>query len=230
MKFNNAYSLILHLFDKDLLQGIDLGIRGDCSINSTIKDSGLLKILTEIFGEWRWGPGVSCEQGYYYFIKNEYGELGFDVRISSDILDSDGNPFEIEGILQILVHELGLNKIDAEESLEFQMVLDLELDYPDTKVSKFDLQLFEIYSNTIGDEIDLEIKNKLAEIDIVRLKHLIVDYLIKIHKKHHEINFTGFSLKIKSHNYIEYYDGIGHEFIDGLKEFFENYSLEYETE
>ena len=230
MKFDNAYSLILHLFDNGLLKGIDLGNRGEYSINSTIKDSGLLKLLTEIFGEWRWGPGVASYEGYYDLIKNEYGELGFDVRISSDILESDGNPFEIEDILQILVNELGLTKINPEESLEFQMILELEIDYPDTKLSEFNLQLFEIHSYSKGDEIELEIKNKLAESDILRLKHLIVEYLVKVHKKHHEHSYTGFSLTINNYNYFVNYQGIGHEFIDGLKEFFENYSLEYEME
>ena len=42
MKFDNAYDLILHLFDNGLLKGIDLGIRGEYTIESTIQDMNLL--------------------------------------------------------------------------------------------------------------------------------------------------------------------------------------------
>lgn len=230
MKFDNAYSLILHLFDNGLLKGIFLGLRGEYTIEPTIKDSDLSKLLTEIFGDWRWGSSEDLDEGYYQLVKDENGDLAFSVGISSDILDFWGNPFDIEEILGILVEELGLTKIDIDEYLEYQIVLDLELDYHDTNKSKFDLQKFEIYSDNIGDEIDLEIKNKLKQIDLIRLKQVIVDYLVKIHKVNHEFNFTGFSLTITSGNAIGPYYGTGYEYIDRLKESYQDYYIEYEME
>jgi hypothetical protein len=228
MKFDNAYDLILHLFDNGLLKGIDLGIRGEYTIESSIQDTDLLKLLTEIFGKWRWGPCVACDEGYYDLVKDENGELGFSVSISSDIMDFHGNPFEIEDILKIIVDELGLTKVDAEEYLEYQLVLDLDLDYPDINDSDFDLSEFEIHGETEGDEIDKEIINNLKKSDIFKLKLVIVDYLVKVHRENHD-NFTGFSLSI-DRNYIGPYYGTGHEFIDGLKEFFAAYPIEYELD
>ncbi len=229
MKFDNAYDLILHLFDKGLLRGIDLGIQGEFEIDSKIQDSDLLKLLNEIFGKWRWGPCVECDEGYYDLVKDGNGELAFSVSISSDILDFYGNPFEIEDILKIIVDELGLTKVDAEEYLEYQLVLDLELDYPDINKSEFDLTVFEIHGETEGDEIDKEILSKFKNFDVFKLKQAIVDYLVKVHKENHE-NFTGFSLLINNRNDIGPYDGTGHEFIDGLKEFFAAYPIEYELD
>jgi hypothetical protein len=223
MKFDNAYDLVLHLFDKGLLKGILLGIRGEYSIDTTTHDSDLLK---EIFGKWRWGPCVACDEGYYDLVKDENGELVFSVSISSDILDFHGNPFKIEDILKIIVDELGLTEVDAEEYLEYQLVLDLELDYPDINKSEFDLTVFEIHGETEGDEIDKEILSKLKNIDVFKLKQAIVDYLVKVHKENHE-NFTGFSLLINNRNDIGPYYGTGHEFIDGLKEFFKAYTIDY---
>jgi len=228
MKFDNAYDLILHLFNKGLLKGIELGIRGEYSIDTTTHDSDLLELLKEIFGKWRCESGYAIYEGYYDLIKVEDGELGFSVSISSDIMDFHGNPFEIEDILKIIVDELGLTKVDSEEYLEYQLVLDLELDYPDINDSDFDLSEFEIHGETEGDEIDKDIINNLKKSDIFKLKMVIVDYLVKVHRENHD-NFTGFSLSI-DRNYVGPYYGTGHEFIDGLKEFFAAYPIEYELD
>lgn len=227
MKFDNAYDLILHLFDKALLKGIELGIRGEYSIESTIQDSNLLELLKDIFGKWRWESGYAIYEGYYDLFKGEDGELGFSVSISSDILDFHGNPFEIEDILKIIVDELRLTKVDTEECLEYQLVLDLELDYPDINDSDFDLSEFEIHGETEGDEIDKQILSKLKNFDDVILKQMIVDYLVKVHKENHD-NFSGFSLSINNQNDIGPYYGTGYEYIDGLKEFFEGKIIDYE--
>jgi hypothetical protein len=225
MKFDNAYDLVLHLFNKGLLKGIELGIRGEYTVDITIHDSDLLELLKEIFGKWRWESGFATYEGYYDLIKVEDGDLGFSVSISSDILDFHGNPFEIEDILKIIVDELGLTKVDAEEYLEYQLVLDLELDYSDIHESEFDLSEFEIHGETEGDELDKELIDNFKKSDIFKLKQVILDYLVKVHKENHD-NFTGFSLSIDRNSIGPYY-GTGVEFIDGLKEFFEAYEINY---
>ena len=228
MKFNNAYSLILHLFENGLLKGVDLGLRGEYTVNTTVKDANLLKILNDLFGEWRWSDGGVIDEGYYELVKDENGELAFDVGISTDILDFWGNPFNIVEILQIVVDVLDLSSIDKDEYLELQLILDLELDYPDTNKPIFDLQKFEIYSETEGDKIDAEVTKKLNDYNLTRLKELIVDYLVKVHKENHQYNFTGFRLTIDSGNSIGPYYGTGHEYYDGLKQSFEEFYIEYE--
>ncbi len=225
MKFDNAYDLILHLFNKGLLKGIELGIRGEYTVDITIHDSDLLELLKEIFGKWRWESGFATYEGYYDLIKVEDGDLGFSVSISSDILDFHGNPFEIEDILKIIVDELDLTKVDAEEYLEYQLVLDLELDYSDIHESEFDLSEFEIHGETEGDELDKELIDNFKKSDIFKLKQVILDYLVKVHKENHD-NFTGFSLSIDKNSIGPYY-GTGVEFIDGLKEFFEAYEINF---
>jgi hypothetical protein len=225
MKFDNAYDLILHLFNKGLLKGIELGIRGEYSVDTTIHDSELLELLKEIFGKWRWESGFATYEGYYDLIKVEDGDLGFSVNIASDILDFHGNPYEIEDILKIIVDELSLTKVDAEEYLEYQLVLDLELDYSDIHESEYDLSEFEIHGETEGDELDKELIDNLKKSDIFKLKQVILDYLVEVHKENHD-NFTGFSLSIDRNSIGPYY-GTGVEFIDGLKEFFEAYEINY---
>jgi hypothetical protein len=228
MKFTNAYSLLLHLFNNGLLKGINLGLRGEYTVNTTIQDPNLLNILNDVFGEWRWSNGGVIDEGYYELVKDENGDLAFAVNISTDILDFWGNPFEIEDILKIIVDELALTKIDLDEYLEYQLVLDLELDYPDTKKTNFKLEKFEIYSATIGDEIDIEIKSKLKEFDLLSVQQVIVDYLIKVHMENHEFDFTGFWLSIQHGNSIGPYYGKGHDYIDGLKESFEEKPIDFE--
>lgn len=228
MKFDNAYSLLLHLFDNGLLKGINLGLRGEYTVESTIQDPNLLNILNDVFGEWRWSNGGIIDEGYYELVKDKNGELAFAVNISTDILDFWGNPFEIEDILKIIVDELALNKINLDKYLEYQLVLDLELDYPDTKKTNFKLEKFEIYSTTIGDEIDTEIKSKRKEFDLFSVQQAVVDYLLKVHIENHKFDFTGFWLSIQHGNAIGPYYGIGHDFLEGLKEIFEKKRIDFE--
>ncbi len=202
-----------------------MGIRGEYTVDTTIHDSDLLELLKEIFGKWRWESGFSTYEGYYDLIKVEDGDLGFSVSISSDILDFHGNPFEIEDILKIIVDELGLTKVDAEEYLEYQLVLDLELDYSDIHESEFDLSEFEIHGETEGDELDKELIDNFKKSDIFKLKQVILDYLVNVHKENHD-NFKGFSLSIDRNSIGPYY-GTGVEFINGLKEFFKAYEINY---
>ncbi len=228
MKFNNAYSLILHLYENGLLKGIDLGLRGEYTVDTTVKDPKLLKILNELFGEWRWSSGGELEEGYYELVRGENGELAFGISISTDILDFWGNPFEIEDILRIIVEELELTKVDMDEYLENQFILDLEIDYPNTNKPTFEIQKFEIYSDTKGDEIDIEIKTKLLENDLNRLKQMIADYLVNVHKQNHKFDFSGFQLIIDRRNSIGPYYGTGHEYFEGIKKVFKEKVIEFE--
>jgi hypothetical protein len=228
MKFDNAYDLVLHLFDKGLLTGLSLGIRGDYSIDPTIQDSDLLELLTEIFDEWRWNSGDATYQGWYEFGKGSDGNLGFQVYVSEDIKEHWGTPFDIEPILKIISDELLLSTIDKEEFLQYQICLDLEIEYPDISKLEYDLSVFKIRSRNEGDEIDEEINNKIQEVDLLKIQQLVIDNLAQTHKSEH--CYVGFSLIIEDDNDFNNYVGTGFETQDEIKDFLENYPIEFELE
>src|SRR6056300_1558362 len=133
MKFTNAYELNLFLHKKGLIEGLHLGLRGEYKIETKIKDKALLKILNEIWADWRWGEddgeAYANHDGYYNLYLDSNDELSMNISIHDDILDFDGNPFDIEKILGIINKYLSLDCVDLDEYLEYQICLDLVLVY-----------------------------------------------------------------------------------------------------
>ena len=228
MKFTNAYELNLFLHKKDLIEGLDLGLRGEYQIITKINDKKLLKILNEIWGNWRWGENVTYN-GWYDLILDSNEELSMEVSIDEDLLDFYGNPFDIEKILGNISKQLSLENVDHDEFLEYQICLDLELDYESLKKGTYQSQLFSIKSyNDSDDELKLEILNKTKEKDIYKIKELLVDYLVLTHKENH-VSYEGFYILIDGNN-ISSYNGTGYEKVEGLRTFLESQLLEIEID
>lgn len=229
MKFTNAYELILFLHKKGLIEGLDLGLRGEYQIITKINDNELLKILYEIWGDWRWGEteGVvnATYSGWYDLNLDSNKELSMDVSINDDILEFYGNPFDIEKILGIISKHLSLKYVDNDEFLEYQICIDLELDYESLKERAHQSQIFSIKSvGDSDDELKLEILNKIKEQDIDKIKELVIDYVVLTHKENHK-SYKGFYLLIEG-NHISSYTGSGYEKVKGLRTFLESQLLE----
>jgi len=228
MKFTNAYDLILFLFKNDLISGLYLGLRGEYEIKSRIKDIKLLKLLDEIWGDWRWGEtdgkANAIHEGFYNFSIDSKDVLVMELSVQDDILDYHGNPFEIEKILEIISDNIELDFIDEEECLEYQICIDIELKYENINNSIYDLSVFSIKSFESDDDKIKELTTKLDERTIKILKEKVVEYLLSIHKKNH--NYDGFSLIINE-NYFSNYTGTDLEEVKDIKSFLENYTLEF---
>lgn len=232
MNFKNAYDLNLFLFEKGLIEGLFLGIRGEYEIVSKIKDEKILNILNEIWGKWRWGETegvVNATFGGFYNLYVDYNNnLQMSNSIVDDILDFDGNPFDIEKILEIISEYLLLDNLDEDEYLEFQICLDLELDCEILEdVFSYNFSDFKIKSYNKNDDLSKELSLKIVNQDIERLKSLILEYVIKIHKKNHY--YEGFSLKIEDNN-ITNYVGKGFEYINDLKTYMINQLIDFDID
>jgi hypothetical protein len=233
MKFTNAYELNLFLYKKGLIEGLDLGLRGEYQIITEINDNKLLKILNEIWGDWRWGEtegeANAIYSGWYDLNLDSNNELSMDVSINDDILDFYGNPFEIEKILGIISKHLSLDCVDQDELLEYQICIDLELDYESLKEGARQSQTFSIKGDQDSDDqLKLEILNKIKEQDIDKIKELVVDHVILTHKENHQ-SYEDFYLLIEG-NDISRYTGTGYEKVKGLRTFLENQLLEIEID
>jgi hypothetical protein len=210
MKFNNAYDLILFLYNKGLFQGLHVSLRGEYEIETSIKNPRILSFLEDI-----WNDFSFIYQGFYDLILDDKN-LGFTIDIADDILDFDGSPFKIEDILSIINEQLNLKFIDKEENLEYQICIDLELEYQNLEKTEYKFQQFTISSSQKDDEISKELSSKLKGYPLTKIKEDIVDYCLKTHKKHH--SYEGFGLKIED-NDISRYDGTGCVEIKNLKQF-----------
>jgi hypothetical protein len=223
MNFKNAYELNSFLFEKGLLEGIHIGIRGEFEVITTIKDEKILKILKEIWGDWMWGATegeANATYGGFYNLYIDSNNLEMSNSIDDDILDFDGNPFDIEKILVIISDYLLLDNIDKEEFLEYQICLDIEMEYENLEESFFyDISDFKIKSFEKNDDLSKELLTKLTEHDIEKIKLLLLEYLIKVHNDNH--SYKGFSLRIQENN-ISNYNGTGFEKITSIKTFMEN--------
>ncbi|MCK0179106.1 hypothetical protein MWU50_07380 [Flavobacteriaceae bacterium S0862] len=232
MKFTNAYELNLLLYQKGLIDGLHLGIRGDYEIETKINDENLLNLLNKIWGAWRWdeteGEANATYGGFYDLYLDSNNELSMDVSINDDILDFNGNPFDIEKILGIISKYLSLDCVDQDEFLEYQICLDLELDYESLKEAIYQSPIFSIKSYENDTQLKLELLNKIKEQDIDKIKELVVDYLVLVHKEEHE-SYEGFSLTIED-NYFSNYTGTGHEKVKGLRTFLESQLLEIDID
>ena len=230
MKFTDAYQLILYLFNKGLISGLYLSERGEYEIESTTKDRELLKLLDQIWGDWRWGETDgepnAIHEGFYNLYLDSHDNLAMDVSINDNFLDSWGNPFEIEKILSIVCDNLSLDSIDKEELLEYQICVDVELEYEDIEKSDYTWSTFSIKSFDKDDELSKEINLKLNQQSLDIIKENIVQYLLEIHKKEHS-SYKGFSLIIVD-NYFSDYSGTGYGEDNGLKSFLENYRIDVE--
>lgn len=232
MNFKNAYDLNLFLFEKGLLEGLYLGIRGEYEIVSKIKDEKILNILKEIWGKWRWGEteGVANATygGFYDLYIDSNNDLQMSNSIVDDILDFNGNPFDIEKILAIISEYLLLDNLDEDEYLEYQICLDLELEYENLEDAfSYDFSDFKIKSYNKNDDLSKELSLKIINQDIEKLKSLILDYIIKTHKKNH--SYEGFFLKIEDNN-ITNYDGKGFEYINYLKTYMINQLIDFDID
>jgi hypothetical protein len=210
MKFNNAYDLILFLYNKGLFKGLQVSLKGEYEIETSIKNPRILSFLEDIWHDYSF-----IYQGFYDLILDDKN-LGFTINITDDILDFDGSPFEIEDILSIINEQLNLKSIDKGENLEYQIYINLELEYQNSEKTEYKFQQFTISSFQKDDEISKELDTKLKNHNLTMSQRDILDYCLKIHKKHH--NYRGFNLKIEE-NYISRYDGTGYEEIKNLKQF-----------
>ncbi|MDC1276931.1 hypothetical protein N8Z48_02100 [Algibacter sp.] len=226
MKFTNAYELNLFLYKKGLIEGLYLGLRGEYEIETKINDNKLLKILNEIWGNWRWGEtegeANATYGGFYDLNLNSNDELSMNVSINDDILDFDGNPFDIEKILGIISKHLSLECVDHDEFLEYQICLDLEIDYESLNEGVYQFPIFSI--KNYENDTQLKLLNKIKEQDIAKIKELVVAYLVLTHKENHK-SYEGFSLTIED-NCFSNYTGTGHEKVKGLRTFLESQLLE----
>lgn len=232
MKFTNAYELNLLLYQKGLIDGLHLGIRGDCEIETKIDDKILLNLLNKIWVDWRWGETEgevnATYGGFYDLYLDSNDELSMDVSINDDILDFDGNPFDIEKILGLISKHLSLDCVDQDEYLEYQICLDLELAYESLKEANYQSLIFSIKSYEKDTQLKLEILNKIKEQDIDKIKELVFDYLVSVHKEKHK-SYEGFSLTIED-NFFSNYTGTGHEKVKGLRTFLESQILEIDID
>jgi hypothetical protein len=230
MKFTDAYQLNLYLFNRGLISGLYLSERGEYEIESTIKDRDLLKLLDEIWGDWRWGEtdgeSNAIHGGFYNLFLDSHDNLAMDVSINDNFLDSWGNPFDIEKILSIVCDNLSLDSIDKEELLEYQICVDIELEYEDIEKSDYTWSTFSIKSFEEDDELSTELNLKLNQQSLDIIKKGIVQYLLEIHKKENS-SYEGFSLIIED-NYFSDYSGTGCEEVNGLRSFLENYMIDIE--
>jgi restriction endonuclease Mrr len=149
------------------------------------------------------------------------------VQIIDDILDFNGNTFDIEQILSVISNYLSLECLENDENLEFQISLDIELEYNNIEKSDYELLVFTIKDFEYSEELTNEITQKVKECDIDKLKELVIDELVKQHKDNHF--YTGFSLIIKE-NYFSCYEGSGHDNVDGLKQSLENQIIDIDID
>ncbi len=231
MKFTNAYELNLFLYKKGLIEGLYLGLRGEFEIVTKINDNKLLKLLNEIWGNWRWGEtegkANATSGGFYDLYLDSNDELSIDVSINDDILDFQGNPFDIEKILGIISKHLSLECVDHDEFLEGQICIDLELDYESFDEGVCQPPILSIKSCENDTQLKLELLNKIKDQDIAKIKELVVAYLVSTHKDH--VSYEGFSLTIED-NYFLNYAGTGHEKVEGLRTFLESQLLEIDID
>lgn len=209
-KFNNAYDLMLFLYNKGLFKGVYVGLRGEYQNETSIRNPKILGFLEELWHDYAFIYG-----GFYNLILIDKN-LGFTVTITDDILDFDGSPFEIEDILSIINEQLNLKSIDKEENLEYQICIDLELEIQNSENSIYKFEKFTITSFEKDNEINKELNDKLENYNTTRLKADITEYCLKTHKTRHD--YQGFTLKIED-NDISRYDGTGYEEIKNLKQF-----------
>lgn len=209
-KFNNAYDLMLFLYNEGLFKGVYVGLRGEYQNETSIRNPKIISFLEELWHDYAFIYG-----GFYDLILIDKN-LGFTVNISDDILDFDGSPFEIEDILSIINEQLNLKSIDKKENLEYQICIDLELDIQNSENPECKFEQFAITSFQKGDKINEELTTKLKNYNISRIKEDIIKHCLKIHKTHH--NYQGFTLKIED-NGISRYEGTGYEEIKNLKQF-----------
>ena len=232
MNFKNAYDLNLFLFEKGLLEGLHIGIRGDYEVITKIKDEKILKILKEILGDWIWGvtegEANATYQGFYNLYIDSNNNLEMSNSIDDDILDFQGNPFDIEKILMIISDYLLLDNLDKEEYLEYQICLDIEMEYEKLEESFFyDFSDFNIKSFEKNDELSNELSAKITEQDIEKIKLLLSEYFIKVHNDNH--SYKGFYLRIEENNFLNY-NGTGFEKIKNLKTFMENQLIDIDID
>jgi hypothetical protein len=226
MKFTNAYELIYSLYEKDLIDGFDSSIRGDFEVRTSIDDEKILKILDEICADLIFG-GTAIYQGCYEFEFDSNNDLSMSVQIDDDILEFHGNTFDIEQILSVISNYLSLQYIEKVEDLEFQISLDIELEYNNIEKSDYELLVFTIKDFDSSEELTNEINRKIKECDIDKLKELVIDELVKQHKDNH--SYTGFSLTIDE-SQITSYSASGHEEVEDFKESLENHIIDIEID
>lgn len=233
MKFTNAYELNLFLYKKGLIEGLYLGLRGEFEIETKINDNKLLKILHEIWGNWRWGESeeeLNATYGGFYNLKlNSNDELTMDISINDDIRDFHGIPFDIEEILRIISKHLSLENVDNHDFLELQICLNMELDYENLNKKVYQSPIFSIKGYENDTQLKLELLNKTKKQELDKTKELVVDYLVLTHKKHHGSSYEGFFLTIED-NYFSGYMGTGHEKVKGLRRFLESQLLEIDID
>lgn len=220
MKFTNAYDLCLTLCKTGVFSDFWIGLRGEIELTSKITDKHLLKILKTTLGDLIWEHA-----GQHKLHIDSNDELAINIAIYDDILDSYGNPFDIEKILAIISKTLRLNSINYDEDLEYQICIDLVLEYENLKDSKFVLPAFNIKSCETGNEISKELGSKLIEPDLTETKKQVLTYILKMHNNNN--HYDGFSLKIEGNYFSEYY-GTGNAESQNLKQFLIVYHIDIE--
>lgn len=219
MFFKNAYELVKYLFNQEMLQGIYMGLRGEFSIETSLKNTKLIELLYSIFNDWNQN-NESMEWnldhgGFYSLEENEHGELVFDVSISDDLLDCDGHPFDIEILLSIICNELELKTPDLEDYLEYQICIELEIEYLDITSKSYEFNMFSIKCFE-DDEIEQELKKKLNDQLSTKIMDKIAQHFAERHFQEYKNYYTSFSVKIED-NYFNEYHGGGFDTKEGLK-------------
>jgi hypothetical protein len=231
MKFSNAYELNLYLYKNGLIEGVDLGVRGEYKVQTKVADPNLLKILNETWGDWRWGENSegnnALKEGFYDLYLEKDGSLGMNVTIHEDLLDFFGNPFDIEELLAIPLETLSLDSIDIDDDLEYQLCLNIDLENQDVEGKVYQISGFNIKSYSKGDDIDKELSKKPDENALLEIKENILDYLLSVHKKNH--SYKGFTLKIED-NYFSNYYGTGQSKVKDLRSFLEKQTVDIEID
>lgn len=219
MLFKNAYELVHYLFSQGMLQGFYIGLRGEFSIESSLKNPKLLMIIDSIFdglNKKNLSDYWDLNQGGFYLIdENEEGELILNVTILDNLLDSYGHPFDIEVFLRIVCEELGLKTPDYDDWLEYQICIDLNLEYIDLNQEIYEFSILNVKSIEKG-KIEQELKKKLNEDSLTNVKAKLALYFAEKHRQEHTYYYPGFNLKIVE-NYFNEYDGSGFESYQGLK-------------
>ena len=225
IKFSNAYDLLVFLHEKDLLSGINIGLRGEFELLTKITDQTLLNLLNEIWAGWRWGEtdgeANAIFQGWYILDMADDKGLGLRVTVDEDLLDFHGNPFDMDQICGAVSGQLELENIDEEEDMEFQVFIDLEVDYDDLKAAKYDLTKFRIYSDDPNGVLGKEIDMKLKAMDSSEIEKCVLDEITCAFPHGYE----GFRLTINN-NEVEELRGIDSSGFHPIRKFMEAYSID----
>jgi len=202
-----------------MLEGIHVGLRGEYSIETSLKNTKLIELLHDIFNDWNqnsesgeWNLNYG---GFYSLFEKEDGELVFDVSISDDLLDSNGHPFDIEILLGMICKEIELETPDLEDWLEYQICIELEIEYVDIKSENYEFNKL-IIKSFEDDNIEQELNRKLNDEILTKIKTKFAQHFAELHIQEYHHYYSGFSLKIED-NYFNEYNGSGFETKEGLK-------------